>query len=184
MRKRFCKSGKPFNQADAGPGESLREIFLTFDLKDFRDEIVFWLELSLSNDRGAYLEGKDREDVMDFCHELIKLVEAFYLLSITGTRHKKPKTVISPAKRNISRKERQLLLIEPEEIEVPGKAIIHFRKMFSSSYVDLEMLDLLDSVITYEGIKEVNRQNLVLFYQCVRYLIASAYTFEKESPKN
>ena len=183
MRKRFCKSGKPFYQADADPGESLREIFLTFDLKDFHDEIVFWLELSLTNDRGAYQEGKDREDVMDFCHELIKLVDAFYMLSITGIRHKKHKTVISPSKRNIGGKETQLLLIDPEEIGTPDTIIIHFREMFSSSYVDLEMLDLLDSVITYEGIKQVNRQNLVLFYQCVRYFIASAYTFKK-STKN
>ncbi|HTE26007.1 hypothetical protein [Flavitalea sp.] len=183
MRERFSKSGNLFIRAGTDPAESIREIFDTFDLKDFRDEIIFWLELSLTNDKGAYQEGKDREDVMDFCRELIKLVEAFYMLSVSGMRQKLPKWRKNVVKQKSSNSELSLL-VDDEVIVEPHKTISSFCRLFSSSYVESEMLDLLDSVITYEGVRQVNRINLVLFYQCVRYLISSAYAIDKKQAKN
>ena len=182
MRERFCKSGQPFNQVGADFRTSLREMFTIFDLTDFNDEISFWLELSLTNGRAAYHEATDREDVMDFCKELIKLVEAFYLISVNKTTNTR-RDAVHPAKFKPINNKKRLPVTEQQPESLPVNSILQFRNMFTPAYAELELFDLLDAVITYEGVKQVNRENLVLFYQCVRYLVNHAYTFEKDSEK-
>jgi hypothetical protein len=197
MRERFSKTSRLFNSESLGFGESLREIFLTFDVKDFRDEINFWLEISLANDRAPYPDAGDREDVIDFCGQLIKLVEAFYHISVytgnlknTGAAKKKfveNKVQMIPETQQALRRNERLSkppFITQMDMETAEFTIKEFRLMFSASYAQVEILDLLDAMITYAGTKEVSRENLVLFYQCMCYLVASAYAFPNKPPIN
>ena len=177
MRERFMKSYRPFNLPGDDTGESLREIFLTFDLKDFQDEITFWLDLALSNNQSVYQDGNDREDVIDFCRELIKLVGAFNYLSLTNNRTGTKTVVRSKVKKKCRTSSPAVSGVD--EQKTASATILNFRDSFSPSYVELEICDLLDAVITYEGVKTVNRENLILFYQCVKHLLARAYTFQK-----
>ncbi len=61
----------------------------------------------------------------------------------------------------------------------PGLVIKQFCKTFKQAYAKMELLDMLDAAITYEGDKTLYKGNLVLFYQHVHYLIKLAYNISK-----
>ncbi|MCW3090490.1 MAG: hypothetical protein JWP81_1559 [Ferruginibacter sp.] len=161
--------------------QRLREIFHIFHLDDFRDEITKWQQLALANDQSVYDEGNAREDLIDFCHEFLKLIESLHVLNKTNTKkHKnKWKKNLSNAAKKIIGKMNQPILLNEEEKVNPQLVIKRFCKSFSYSYTKIEILDLLEAVITYEGEKKVYKGNLVLFYQCMKCLLRMAYTICK-----
>lgn len=69
-------------------------------------------------------------------------------------------------------------LTEEEKIR-PGLVIKQFCKTFKPAYAKMELMDMLDAVITYEGDKTLYRGNLVLFYQHAHCLVRLAYRFGK-----
>jgi len=71
-----------------------------------------------------------------------------------------------------------LLLTEDEKAK-PTLVITQFGNSFPQSYAKMELLDMLDAVITYEGNKKVYRGNLVLFYQHLHCLVKLAYRMAK-----
>lgn len=181
MRKRFYKPHHFLNKAGNNPLQSLSEIFQNFHLDDFREEISLWEQFALSNDKSAYVENGEREDLIDFTHELHKLMEAFHILNEkrnqqgTGEQIKgsSKNTKELPLQMNVS------VLLTVEEKANPDLVIKHFCETFELAYAEMEILDMLDAVITYEGDNEVYTGNLVLFYQHVHYLIRLAYMMDK-----
>lgn len=180
-RKRFHKPYHFLNKGGEHPLPCLYEIFKSFHLDDFRRELSLWQELALCNDQSAYDEGGEREDLMDFVHGLQKLIEAFHLLHKKSNRQK-----INKGIKGFSKQTKKMLsqintpvFLTTAEMDKPGIVIKHFCKTFSSSYATIELLDLLEAVITYEGNKNVYTGNLVLFYQHLQYLVRLAYKMEK-----
>ena len=176
-RKRFHKLRRFFNKVKKHPFKSLDEVFQTFHLDDFREEIPYWQQLAMANDQSVYDEGGAREDLIDFCHELLRLAEALHVLNERSSQKDKrkwKKKLSKKAKKTIDNMN-QPLLLSIEEMANPKPVIEGFRNLFSYRYAKVEMLDLLNAVITYEGEKEVYKGNLVLFYQCVRCLLDLAY---------
>ena len=181
IRKRFHK---PYHfLAKAGPLDigCLTEIFQNFHLDDFRQQINLWQELALCNEQSAYGEGWTREDLIDFIKELHKLIEAFHILN-KETNHQKKKKKIKglpkQTKKMLSKMNVPVLLTEEEKTR-PGLVIKQFCKTFKQAYAKMELLDMLDAAITYEGDKTLYKGNLVLFYQHVHYLIKLAYNISK-----
>jgi hypothetical protein len=181
IRKRFYK---PYHfLANAGRLDlgCLTEIFKNFHLDDFREEINFWLQLALSNNQSAYEDGCDREDLIGFVEELQKLIEAFHFIN-NKINHQEKKRQL----KGLSKKTRKILSkmnipasLTEEDKARPGLVIKRFCKTFKQAYAKIELLDMLDAVITYEGDKTLYRGNLVLFYQHVHCLIKLAYRIGK-----
>ncbi|HRO48292.1 hypothetical protein [Agriterribacter sp.] len=182
INERYHKSYHFLNKAVDDPFLCLTAIFDAFHPNDFRKEITFWQQLALANDQSAYDEGKVREDMMDFCRELLRITEAFYIINENRKRQQKAK------KRKNSKKEtgriinafHQLTLLSDREKADPQLAVRAFCNAFSHEYSRIELLDLLDAVITYEGKKTVYKGNLVLVYQCMESLLNLAYMIAKK----
>lgn len=67
------------------------------------------------------------------------------------------------------------ILLTDEEMKSPENIINQFCTTFRRSYAQMELLDLLDAVITYERDKKVYKGQLVLFYEHLYFLVRLAY---------
>ncbi len=180
-RKRYSKPHHFFGNAKKHPESCLAEVFKNFHLEDLRREINLWQHLALSNDQSAYDEGSVREDMMDFIQELHRLIEAFHIINEknnlqknndwTKGLSKQTKKILSGMNNPVSQ--------TAEEKDRPNSVIKHFCKTFRRAYAKMELLDLLDAVIIYDGDKKVYKGNQVLFYQHLHYLIKLAYNMNK-----
>lgn len=181
LRKRFSKPYHFLNKAGNHPFQCLAIIFQNFHLDDFRSEIHLWQQLALTNDQSAYDDGDEREDLMDFIQELLKLVEAFYIISEKRNQRKKDKGLegLSKKTKKMLAKMNTPVLLTSEEKASPNLVVKHFCKTFRNTYAKIELLDLLDAVITYDGEKDVYKGSLMLFYQHMDYLIGLAYLMKK-----
>ncbi len=175
-RKRFYKPHHFLPHTKRHPSRCLREIFKNFHLDDFREEINCWQQLALCNNQSAYEDGCDREDLIDFVAALHKLIEAFHCINYKVNHHeiKKPLKGLTKKTRQMVSKMNIPLSLTEEERNRPGLVIKLFRKTFKQAYAKIELLDMLDAVITYKGNKTLNKSNLVLFYQHVHCLIKLA----------
>ena len=180
-RKKFYKPHHFLPNTKKHPTRCLWEIFKNFHLGDFREEINLWQQLALSNNQSAYEDGCDREDLIDFVEQLHKLIEAFHCINNKMNHRQKKrrlKGLPKKTKKMLSKMNSPLSLTE-EEKNSPGLVITRFCKTFEQSYAKIEVLDMLDAVITYEGDKTSYKGNLVLFYQHVHCLVKLAYTTGK-----
>jgi len=176
-RRRFEKSSLFQQKGGDQPFNSLQSIFKNFHLDDFREEINSWRDMALCNDQSAYDSGDAREDLMDFTKELQKLIEAFHLINIRAIQRKKnrPAGYLSgQAKKLLSSLNIPVLLTE-EESAAPLTVLLRFSKYFSREYAFTELWDLLDAVISYRGHNQVNKPNLIFFYQHLYFLVGLAY---------
>lgn len=74
----------------------------------------------------------------------------------------------------------QLQLLNKKETEHPHKVIQYFCNTFSKRYSRIELLDLLEAVITYKGCRKIHKGSLILIYQHLDYLIRTAYVLHKK----
>lgn len=153
---------------------NLRALFNNFQLETCRNELNHWQRLALANDQSAYDEAYLREDLMDFIEVLLKLVEAFWLIRQRNIYKDKPKLCAGMDK--------QVQYLNDDEVAKPKKVIKQFCATFKHSYAEIELMDLLDAIITYDGCKKLYKGNLVLFYQWMKWLIYLAYKFDKKRP--
>ncbi|HTN08532.1 MAG TPA: hypothetical protein VL121_17475 [Agriterribacter sp.] len=169
------------NKAGDDPFLCLTAIFDVFHPNDFRREIAFWQQLALANDQSAYDEGNVREDMMDFCYELLRITEAFYVLNKNRKpeqKAEKKKSVKKETGRTTNLLHDPILLSAREKAD-PRLAVSAFCNTFPHNYARIELLDMLDAVITYEGRKKVYKGNLVPVYQCMESLLHLAYMITK-----
>lgn len=177
IRKRFDKPWHVLSKAGKGLFHGLREVFQNYHLDDLKQELHHWQQLALCNDKSVYDEGCIWEDLMDFIQELQRLIEAFYMLDERKNKHRKCKQL-----KRLSKQTRAMLaqmnipvLLSDEEKKNPESVIGQFCKTFRRSYAQMELLDLLEAVVTYEGYRNVYKGQLVLFYQHLYLLVRLAY---------
>ncbi|SDD77767.1 hypothetical protein [Niabella drilacis] len=176
-RQRFYKSWHFLNQGGKRPLRILWEVFYNYHLDELRDELQCWQQCALCNDNSAYSEEGAREDLMDFIRHLLRLIEAYYILNEcknSGKKRRQQKGLSKEARQMIAKMSTPVLLTANEKKD-PGQVITQFCKTFRQSYVQMELLDMLDAVITYKGYKEVYKGNLVLFYEHLHCLVRLAY---------
>src|SRR5262249_19062933 len=127
----------------------------------------------LANDQSAYDEAYLREDLMDFMEAVLKLVEAFWLI--------RQRNIYKTKLKMLAGMDKQVHYLDEREIAKPKKVIAQFCQSFKYSYAEIELIDLLDAVITYDGHKKTYKGNLVLFYQYMKWLIHLAYKLNKKA---
>lgn len=176
-RKRFYKPWHFLSQASSRPLHILWEIFHTYHLDELKEELQCWQQLALCNDNSAYEEESTREDLMDFIQQLLRLIEAFYVLNErknAGRKRRQLKGVPKETVKLIAQMNTSVLLTADEKKD-PGQVITQFCKTFRLSYVHMELLDMLDAVITYKGDKEIYKGNWVMLYEALSVLVKLAY---------
>lgn len=181
-KRRFYKPWHFLSQAGKHLHTGLREVFSNYSLYHLKQELQCWLQLALCNDNSAYAEASAREDLLDFTRELQRLAEAFYIINEkknAGQKRKKLKGLPKQARKIIAQENTPVLLTDDEK-KKPEQVIRQFCKTFHRSYVQTELLDMLDAVITYKGDKEADTGNLVLFYEHLYVLVRVAYGFCKD----
>lgn len=175
-RQRFDKPLHFFSKAGKQPHKVLREIFQNYELRDLQEGVRLWQQLALANDQSAYEEGAAREDLMDFIQDLQRLIEAFSVCHQKNDLAKNSHLEALPKRdrKKLQRMNSPIILTKQEQ-QKPRRVIRQFCHRFRKSYVQMELLDLLDAVITYTGSKTVYKGHLVLFYQHLYYLVRLAY---------
>lgn len=178
FRKRFFKQWHIFNRAGKCARDILWEVFHNYHLNDLKEELDSWKELALCNDNSAYEDGRSREDLVDFILQLHQLIEAFYILNERKNSDRRCKQL-----KRLSRQAREMIsafntpiLLTTNKNQTPKRVIKQFCKSFREPYVQMELLDMLDAVITYQGAKEIYKGNLILFYEVLLLLKNLAYT--------
>jgi hypothetical protein len=154
----------------------IAEIFICFSLEDFCNILTRWQRLAMANDESAYDSAATREDLMDYCKELQRLAQAFFILNIMQVKKHKGRR-----ERNLEMAMNKYISVNMKvarhryDISNPVSYIKKFCTRFSFGYAKTEILDLLEAVITYNGVKKVRNENLVLFYQCLDFMIDVTY---------
>lgn len=179
-RVRFQKPFHFLNNAKGKPSLMLRQVFQNFQPQDFRDELSLWQRAALSNDQSAYDEATAREDLIDMTGALQKLMECWHILYTKKFFKKnKPESKLERLQRKVLQQSRIVYSLTKEEQSHPGMLLHRFCKRFDRSYVEIELLDMLDAVITYEGAVKIYKGNLVLFYEHLLYLVRLSYKANK-----
>lgn len=175
-RKRFSKPWHFLSRAGR-PRKMLWEIFDHYHLDSLKEEIQSWKQLALCNDNSAYDEGGVREDLMDFTQALLRVMEAFHIINErkTSDRRRKQLKGMSKESLKIIAQMNIPVLLTADEKKKPQRVIHHFCKTFRRSYVQMELMDMLDAVITYKGERKLYKGNRVLFYEALSMLTNLAY---------
>ncbi len=147
-RIRFQKPKWAIDTAQEDLYGCIAEVFTWIHLDDFRDELHEWLRIALINDQSAYDEGVAREDVMDFCNELQRLIEAMNVINEDRTPEKTRRwkeNLPDDLREELESYNRPVLLTEEQKVDPPS-VIKEFCTTFTISYARHELWDLMDSV--------------------------------------
>jgi len=171
-------------KAASKPLSSLREAFKTFQLDELKRELKRWLYVAISNNNSIYEDDLERRNLIRFRKEFRKLSEALYVIN-KAHRPKKEKDWLNrqtvEIREEIEKFNRPTIL-NSEQLANPMGVVKQFNKRFSRQYVNREMRDWLEAVITYDGKypKGVCKEYLLIFYECLLCLIECAFTLAEK----
>ncbi|HRQ51294.1 MAG TPA: hypothetical protein PLR74_12200 [Agriterribacter sp.] len=179
-RERFQKPFSFLSNAKAGLPAALQAVFQNFGPGDFISRLNRWQRMSLTNDQSAYDAAAAREDLMDVTDALKKLVECWHIIST--------KQLLKKARAQNKHKRLQQKMPEQygiactltkDEQAKPMLFLRSFCRTFNRGYIETELLDMLDAVITYDGVNENDKGNLVFFYRHLHFLVRLSYRINK-----
>lgn len=169
-------------QCNKHPYKAIKEVFTSYHLADIWEEIELWKEISLSNDMSIYDNGESRENLLSFCGHLVKLTEVLYLIY-----EKRPSTIKKKAARKLPKEaiaiiedSNRIMYLDDKERENPMLVLTDFFATFSLSYAKIEIQDMLEAVISYEGKRQVKIDYSMVLYKCLNNLLKSAKAIMKE----
>ncbi|TAN21606.1 MAG: hypothetical protein EPN37_00460 [Chitinophagaceae bacterium] len=181
-RIRFQKQRMPIDTAFEDPYDCIAEAFTWIHPDDFRKYLHEWLRIALINDESTYDEGAAREDVMDFCNELQRLIEAMNVINEDRTPEKTRRwkeNLPDNLKEEMKSYNRPVLLTVDQKSD-PRTVIKDFWHTFSFSYARRELWDLMDSVIFYERESGRSSSDPLSTYKCLLALVeASLVLFQR-----
>lgn len=178
-RKRFDKAPSPIDRAHKDIQGCISDTFLLFEPWEAGKLINSWLQCALTVKGHVYDEAAAREDLIDFCGQLNRLVEAFYALYKSEWATSTGDYLNTTARGKQGIKHNPLLLPAGEEIASPRLLIKSFCATFSLGYAQQELWDLLDAVFCYTGPGESHRADTVLLFRCISSMVKIAYRLDK-----
>lgn len=182
-RIRFQKQRMPIDTAFEDPYGCIAEVFTWIHLDDFRKYLHEWLRIALINDESAYDEGASREDVMDFCNELQRLIEAMNVINKNQQSEEisRWKEDLPDDLREEMKSYNQPVLLTADQKSDPRIVIKDFWHTFSFSYARRELWDLMDSVIFYEREGGKSSSDPLSTYKCLLALVEAAFVLFQRS---
>lgn len=178
-RKRFVKSSDYLVNRNIKLSQLLKEIFQTYHAVDFCNGLDQWERMALSNDQSSYDEGYMREDLMDLADQLKQLINFWWSVYLKRVRKDKPAENKLAAVSKSRNKNKIFNTTLDDAGSKPGAFLKTFCTTFSRNYIELELLDMLDAVINYEGASPKYKGNLVYFYQHLICLVRLTYRINK-----
>jgi hypothetical protein len=178
MNARLTRESKlcHFSLSKKDTCEAVGKIFIEIDIDFICRELEVWKEISMSNDCSVYDEAKSREHLFRYCKSLMKVVAAVYLVNkevISKSKKRSCSLVFDSVVADVEC-ERALKFLREDERNNPVIAIRRHFKKFSLAYSKVEVRDMLDAVITYKGKYKVNKNCLLIFYDCLTVLLKVA----------
>lgn len=153
----------------------LHEVFQAYHTEDFRNCLDHWQRLALCNDQGSYDEAHSREDLMEVIDWLKKLADHWYTIySNKAFKNKLAKGKSKHLKKTAEKNDTPGISLKGEQTD-PFVFLSKFCNTFNPGYLEMELLDLLDAVITYDGVYEKYKGNIVFFYQHLICLVRLSY---------
>lgn len=176
-RIRFQKPRMPIDTAFEDPYGCIAEAFTWIHLDDFRRYLQEWLRIALINDESAYDEGTSREDVMDFCNDLQRLIEAMNVISESRQPEemRRWKEHLPDDLKEEMKSYNQPVLLTVDQKSDPRTVIKDFWHTFSFPYARRELWDLMDSVVFYEREGGMSSSDPLSTYKCLLALVEAAY---------
>lgn len=152
-RYRFVdKEAGCFHISKNRPYASLRRLFSMLQPGELRNLIKVIQKQALSNEMGCYSKAMEKERLVFFCDEFLKLADAMYVMNIAWRKRKEKD---GPP------------IMETGAIRVayPRAVIVGFFLKFSPRYIRAELLDLLEAATGGEDESGETRSPLVLTYR-------------------
>lgn len=181
---RFTKPFSPMEIARANPAAGISKILKMTGLDVISQQLAGWYDIAVCNDSSCYEMGSERADLSVFVRELHKLYEALYAVKEIGLlKEYVGRDYLSPGLRHELYSDENFEHLEEEEISGPETVIAAFFDQFTYRYARLELWDLLDAVITYEGAHPglVKKTNLLFIWECMAALLHIAFRLHKDS---
>ncbi|OJY94030.1 MAG: hypothetical protein BGP13_02010 [Sphingobacteriales bacterium 40-81] len=174
-RKRFRKPFGFLVDSKKKTTHVLHKVFQNCHPQDFNTGLEKWQRLALCNDQSSYDEANSREDLMDMIDWLKKLADHWYAIYRNKAYKNKLAKGKSKHRKKATEKEDTCNLFIKDEHTDPFLFLNKFCNTFDPGYLEMELLDLLDAVITYEGINESYKGNLIFFYQHLLCLVRLSF---------
>ena len=182
-RERFKKPFRFLINAGTNLPAALQAVFQNFHPEDFISRLNYWQRMALSNDQSAYEAAAAREDLMDATDALKKLVECWYIIFTKKLLKKaRSQTRLERLQQKMLEQPGIVYTLTKDEQAKPVRFLYRFCRDFDRAYIEMELLDMLDAVVTYTGVNENHKSNLVFFYQHLLFLVRLSYKTKKAKP--
>ncbi|HRP58378.1 hypothetical protein [Agriterribacter sp.] len=184
-RERFQKPFSFLSHTKTSLPAALQAVFQNFQPEDFSSRLNQWQRMALANDQSAYDAAAAREDLMDVTDVLKKLVECWHIIFTKKfLKNSRSKTKLERLQRKILAQHGFVYTLTKDEQAKPMLFLRRFCRVFDRGYIETELLDMLDAVITYNGINENDKGNLVFFYQHLLFLVKLSYKINRAKPSH
>jgi len=161
--------------------KGLIEVFKNFYIDDYRQDIERCKNIAICADQSEYDNCESRENLILFTYQLIRLVEAFYLIrqkNYNDEGQKFSSEVAATIEINSLARD-----LNKQERENPFKVLLAFSEVYAKPYARNELLDMLDAAIIYEGSLPLYRGNLVLLYRQLDFMVRLCYRITRKKNK-
>lgn len=178
---------KPISLMEITKKDSLKgigQVFQTVNVDMIKDNLIQWFNIAMCDESGKYETPLERADLIVFVPKLEKLYEALYAIRETERiKEYAGRDKLSPGLRGELCKDESFEKLSDEEIANPNSVLIEFFNQFSYRYAHIELWDLLDAAVTYDGEnpEAPDRLNLLLEYECMSALLYAAYKINSSS---
>lgn len=140
MEDKFNKPKRLIEKVTDDPLFVIREVFKAESLDFIKEAMGDWLHVGLVSESIRYQYGGQRAYLLDFCNQLLLLVEALYIINVQ----------LQPEKNKAIGKDVSLLLTGEQRAD-PGSMIADFFKQFPVAYIRRELWDWFHAGITFGG---------------------------------
>lgn len=178
---------KPISLMEITKKDSLKgisQVFQTVNIDMINDNLIQWFNIAMCDESGKYETPLERADLIVFVPNLEKLYEALYAIRETERiKEYAGRDKLSPGLRGELCKDESFEKLSDEEIANPKSVVTEFFNLFSYRYARIELWDMLDAAVTYDGEnpEAPNRLNLLLEYECMSALLYAAYKINSGS---
>jgi hypothetical protein len=167
--------------------KGIRHVFQTVNIDIIKDNLIQWFNIAMCDESGKYETPLERADLIMFVPKLERLYEALYAIRETERiKEYAGRDKLSPGLRGELCKDESFEKLSDEEIANPNLVVTEFFNLFSYRYARIELWDMLDAAVTYDGEnpEAPNRLNLLLEYECMSALLYAAYKINSGFRRN
>lgn len=151
----------------------LKTIFEYFDLDGLKEHLEYWEYAGLVNEIDLFDSGRERRDLIEFCDDLEKVFEAFYIIG--KYKERQLKNIPDEYKKVWEDFNICTVLSEEEKANLDG-VLKSFSKKYDRLYALAEVVDMLEAVVTLKNEYNRHKHSAVPFFMCLNAIINSVYS--------